>query len=199
MCKLAVIILVANIAIVSNALARADSRQASDTTFPSNPITVNIGFGWLAVVTSQHSLSQQALSTAAQAHFASASRSGDEIFAASIDYTFEKAVIVSRPLLPSIYADYFQDMTHGAAGLFGVGVAVRKYTSPPHGNRECTTYWGAGIGAYSQTTSASDTSFGAKVMGGIQFDRKWLAEANYTWAGTSGNQGIIALEGGYRF
>ncbi len=182
----------------------------------SLPIAATVVLG-LSIATASHAQStvevQKPFSVKVGANFPSNSDArdveGSTTISAGMDYAFVKTNEYN-PTLPSVYFDYAGGGKNGGhVNTFGLGVAVRQYTTAPSGNNErgVSPYIGAGIGAYvndiKNRAGHSDTTtvLGGKVFGGVEFSGNAFVEANYQIIGGSNgvNPSGIGVQVGLRF
>lgn len=154
---------------------------------------------------------------------------GNTFFAAGAEYAFSPGR--EKSLVPLVYVDYVgksrsrnTDDGQGnsvsldlTASTVGVGGGVRYYIGAP-GTGSVTPYVGAGVGVYfnriklatavssgGQSGSASDslnkTQVGFRLNAGIEFQKMYLLEANYTNAGSVEGTRIdgFGVQAGVRF
>jgi len=164
------------LAFVAVGVAKADPVVGTKSADVVQPWTIKAGAAWS---TSSHS---------------------QTLAGVGVDYAFEKSAKADNPVLPSIYLDDTFTTSHGSANIADLGVGIRQDFRG--NNQSVTPYIGAGIGAYYASTSgANHTSFGAKVLGGVEFSGNWLLEANYTyrdkWNGA--NLDTYGVQVGVRF
>ncbi len=108
-------------------------------------------------------------------------------FSAGLEYapTPKTAAAAARSLVPLAYLDYAVSNRHGVnADYVGIGPGVR-YNLTPSGASTLVPYVGAGIGAYflhasSFGGSSNKTNFGYRLNAGVEFNRSYLFELNYT-------------------
>jgi len=182
----------------------------------SLPIAATFVLG-LGAATASHAQTtaevQKPLSIKVGANFPSNSDArnveGNTTISAGLDYAFVKTNQYN-PTLPSVYFDYAGGSKNGGhVNTYGLGVAVRQYTTAPSGNNErgVSPYIGAGIGAYfnniknSSGDSGNNTVFGGKVFGGVEFSGNAFVEANYQFIGASKgvNPSGLGVQVGLRF
>ncbi len=107
-------------------------------------------------------------------------------FSAGLEYAPapKTAQAGASALVPLAYLDYSLSNRHGVnADYVGIGPGVRYYLSQPGGT--LTPYVGAGIGAYflhasSFGSTSNKTNFGYRLNAGVEFNRAYLFELNYT-------------------
>jgi opacity protein-like surface antigen len=104
---------------------------------------------------------------------------------AEYDYAPRTAQAAASSLVPLGYIDYAGSNRHGVnARYIGVGPGVR-YNLTPAGSSTITPYVGAGIGAYFLHASgfggsSTRTNFGYRLNAGVEFNRSYIFEINYT-------------------
>ena len=95
------------------------------------------------------------------------------------------AAAEASSLAPLLYVDYAVSNRHGVnANYIGIGPGVR-YDLVPAGTSTLVPYVGAGIGAYflhasNFSGSSNKTNFGYRLNAGVEFNRAYLLEINYT-------------------
>ncbi len=106
-------------------------------------------------------------------------------FSAGLEYAPAPRTAAASSLTPLAYVDYAGSNRHGVnANYIGVGPGVR-YDLVPAGTSTLVPYVGAGIGAYflhasSFGSSSNKTNFGYRLNAGVEFNRSYLLEINYT-------------------
>ena len=108
-------------------------------------------------------------------------------FSAGLEYAPapRTATSAASSLAPLAYLDYAGSNRHGVnARYIGVGPGVRYNLVAP-GTSTLVPYVGAGIGAYFLHASnfggtSSKTNFGYRLNAGVEFNRAYLFEINYT-------------------
>ena len=107
-------------------------------------------------------------------------------FSAGLEYAvIPHGTRAAQSLVPLGYLDYAGSNRHGVnARYIGVGPGVRYNLSAP-GSSALIPYVGAGIGAYflhanSFSGSSTKTNFGYRLNAGVEFNRTYLFEVNYT-------------------
>ena len=191
--------------------AQAQTTPATDDTAKPKPITIKLG----AFFPSSSDLKDVV---------------GGTFFAAGAEYAFINKGSAS-PVIPLVYVDYAgrgknRSVDDGqgnsvsldlTASTVGVGGGVRYYIGTP-GAGSVTPYVGAGVGVYfnrikvattvssgGQSGSASDslnkTQFGFRLNAGVEFQKMYLLEANYTNAGSVEGTRIdgFGIQAGVRF
>lgn len=193
------------------ASAQAQTAPAVDETAPPKPLTIKLG----AFFPSNGNLKDLV---------------GSTFFSAGAEYAFLNKQNPAS-LVPLVYVDYAgrgknRSIDDGqgnsvsldlTASTVGVGGGVRYYIGAP-GTGSVTPYVGAGVGVYfnrikvatavssgGQSGSASDslnkTQVGFRLNAGIEFQKMYLLEANYTNAGSVEGTRIdgFGIQAGVRF
>jgi len=193
------------------ASAQAQTAPAADETAPPKPLTIKLG----ALFPSNGNLKDLV---------------GSTFFSAGAEYAFLNKQNPAS-LVPLVYVDYAgrgknRSIDDGqgnsvsldlTASTVGVGGGARYYIGTP-GTGSVTPYVGAGVGVYfnrikvattissgGQSGSASDslnkTQFGFRLNAGVEFQKMYLLEANYTNAGSVEGTRIdgFGIQAGVRF
>lgn len=106
-------------------------------------------------------------------------------FSVGAEYAFAPRTAVAPSLIPLAYVDYAGSNRHGVnARYIGVGPGIR-YNLVPAATSTLVPYVGAGIGAYFLHASnfggsSTKTNFGYRLNAGVEFNRAYLFEINYT-------------------
>ena len=106
-------------------------------------------------------------------------------FSAGLEYAPAPRTAAASSLVPLAYLDYAGSNRHGVnARYIGVGPGIR-YNLVPAATTSLVPYVGAGIGAYFLHASnfggsSSKTNFGYRLNAGVEFNRAYLFEINYT-------------------
>ncbi|MDX1932801.1 MAG: outer membrane beta-barrel protein [Capsulimonadales bacterium] len=129
---------------------------------------------------------------------------GKTFFSYGASYDFGKTTAVN----PIVYSGYFDGTTRSRSGArityYSLGAQGRYYFNPVVD--PVRTYAGGGLGIYLlNSTGSGDTDndfrLGGKLLGGLEFNNGFFAEADYTLIGsvrgTTPNGFNVAL--GYRF
>jgi hypothetical protein len=127
--------------------------------------------------------------------------------AAGVDYAFGQTTNVAQPVQGLLYLDYTMSSRHSKLNEYlGVGPGAHVYFRTKNGGT-AQPYVAAGVGAYFQRanvtgSSHSNTAFGGKLGAGVDFDRTYFVEGDYTWIGSKVSG--VSLDGwalyvGYHF
>ena len=106
-------------------------------------------------------------------------------FSVGAEYAPAPRTAAVQSLTPLAYVDYAGSNRHGVNTRYiGVGPGVRYNLTPP-GTSALVPYVGAGIGAYFLHASnfggsSSKTNLGYRLNAGVEFNRSYLLEINYT-------------------
>lgn len=133
---------------------------------PAKPITIKLG----AFLPSGNSLKNA---------------TSNSWFSVGAEYAPTPHTAAASSLTPLLYVDYAGSNRHGVnARYIGIGPGVR-YNLAPSGTSTLVPYVGAGIGAYFLHASnfggsSTKTNFGYRLNAGVEFNRAYLFEINYT-------------------